>query len=96
MPGLNSMKRFLLIAFALLLVNATFAEFLPLATSELADPQIVEVRSGTLHLKAYFWKPRAAGPFPRCYSITGQELPMLSTPLGKPWPKQPPISPQFF
>jgi carboxymethylenebutenolidase len=64
MPGLNSMKRFLLIAFALLLVNATFAEFLPLATSELADPQIVEVRSGTLHLKAYFWKPPGSGPFP--------------------------------
>ena len=28
------------------------------------SPQIVEVRSGTLHLKAYFWKPAGPGPFP--------------------------------
>jgi dienelactone hydrolase len=27
-------------------------------------PQIVEVRSGQLHLKGYFWKPAGRGPFP--------------------------------
>ena len=27
-------------------------------------PQIVEVPSGKLHLKAYFWKPAGPGPFP--------------------------------
>jgi len=27
-------------------------------------PQIVDIRSGNLHLKAYFWKPAGQGPFP--------------------------------
>jgi dienelactone hydrolase len=27
-------------------------------------PQIADVRSGELHLKAYFWKPAGSGPFP--------------------------------
>jgi dienelactone hydrolase len=27
-------------------------------------PETVEIRSGTLHLKGYLWKPTGAGPFP--------------------------------
>src|SRR6478609_6871794 len=27
-------------------------------------PQVVDVRSGQLHLKGYFWKPAGRGPFP--------------------------------
>lgn len=28
------------------------------------EPQIIDVPSGNLHLKAFFWKPTGAGPFP--------------------------------
>jgi len=36
----------------------------PSAAPQAGPPQIVEVRSGSLRLKAYFWKPAGNGPFP--------------------------------
>lgn len=33
-------------------------------TAETMTPQIIEFPSGTLHLKAYLWKPMNDGPFP--------------------------------
>lgn len=35
-----------------------------LGTKEPIVPQTVEFPSGTLHLKAYLWKPVGPGPFP--------------------------------
>jgi carboxymethylenebutenolidase len=51
-------------ALALLLSNAALTQSSPPSTPQVAPPQIVEIRSGTLHLKAYFWKPSGTGPFP--------------------------------
>jgi hypothetical protein len=53
-----SMKVFYFCLFVLLLPVAGLAQ----STSS-ATPQIVEVPSGGLHLKAYFWKPAGPGPF---------------------------------
>jgi carboxymethylenebutenolidase len=50
----TSMKTVLFAALALLLPNAARAQ---------ASPQVVEIRSGTLRLKAYFWKPAGTGLF---------------------------------
>jgi hypothetical protein len=52
------MKVFYFCLFVLLLPVAGLAQ----STSS-ATPQIVEVPSGGLHLKAYFWKPAGPGPF---------------------------------
>jgi carboxymethylenebutenolidase len=57
------MKTLLLAVFVALLANAALTQSSEPATSKVA-PQIVEVRSGTLHLKGYFWKPVGSGPFP--------------------------------
>jgi dienelactone hydrolase len=51
-------------AFALLLSNAALSQSSPPSTPQVGSPQIVEIRSGTLHLKAYLWKPAGPGPFP--------------------------------
>jgi dienelactone hydrolase len=51
-------------AFALLLSNASAAQSSSPSSPQVAPPQIVEVRSSALHLKAYFWKPAGPGPFP--------------------------------
>ena len=51
-------------AFALLFSSVTSAQPSANSTLQVASPQIVEVRSGTLRLKAYFWKPSGPGPFP--------------------------------
>ena len=51
-------------AFALLFSSVTSAQPSANSTPQVAPPQIVEVRSGTLRLKAYFWKPSGQGPFP--------------------------------
>jgi dienelactone hydrolase len=48
---------------ALLLTSTVFAQSSPSSTQSVA-PQIVEVPSGTLHLKGYFWTPAGSGPFP--------------------------------
>ena len=48
------------LVFASLLLSAT-------ATSRALpsiDPETVEIRSGTLHLKGYLWEPSGTGPFP--------------------------------
>ena len=61
-PCRTSMSRFLTTTFALVFSCAAVAQSSsPLPT---ASPQIVEVQSGAMHLKAYFWKPSGAGPFP--------------------------------
>jgi carboxymethylenebutenolidase len=53
------MKTFFFFTLALLLSVKTVAQSsLPIA------PRIVDVPSGNLHLKAYFWKPAGPGPFP--------------------------------
>ena len=57
------MKTLLVSAFALLLAGAAVAQSSPSAV-QVASPQIVEVRSGALNLKAYFWKPAGPDPFP--------------------------------
>lgn len=46
-------------AVILLLSVAAFAQ-----SSQSLAPQIVDVPSGSLHLRAYFWKPAGHGPFP--------------------------------
>jgi dienelactone hydrolase len=58
------MKTLFFSVFALLLSTVGVAQSSPPANPQVASPQIVEVRSGTLHLKAYFWKPAGLGPFP--------------------------------
>jgi hypothetical protein len=56
------MKRYLSAMFALLLSSAVFAQSSPSLTRQAAAPQIVEVPSGTLHRKGYFWKASGVGP----------------------------------
>ena len=51
-------------AFALLLANAAVAQSASPAGPQVASPQVVEVRNGGLHLRAYFLKPAGPGPFP--------------------------------
>jgi dienelactone hydrolase len=58
------MKTVLFSVFALLVSNAAVAQTSSPSNAQSASPQIVEVRSGKLHLKAYFWKPAGPGPFP--------------------------------
>lgn len=58
------MKTLLVSFCTLLLSNATVAQLSLPSNPQVAGPQIVEVRSGALHLKAYFWKPGGPGPFP--------------------------------
>jgi len=58
------MKTSLLLLLALLLVVAAFAQSNTHGTPQVTPPQIVDVPSGNLHLKAYFWKPAGSGPFP--------------------------------
>ena len=53
------MKTFFFLTLALLLSVATCAQ-----SSLPITPQIVDVPSDNLHLKAYFWKPVGPGPFP--------------------------------
>jgi dienelactone hydrolase len=57
------MKTLLFSVLALLLSNPAVARSSSPSNPQ-SSPQIVEVRSGTLHLKAYFWKPAGPGPFP--------------------------------
>jgi carboxymethylenebutenolidase len=57
------MKTVLFFIFVLLVANAVAAQSSSPSNPQ-SSPQIVEVRSGTLHLKAYFWKPAGPGPFP--------------------------------
>lgn len=56
----KDMKRFALILLALLLSGAAALS----QSAQTATPQTVDVPSGTLHLKAYLWKPAGPGPFP--------------------------------
>jgi dienelactone hydrolase len=56
------MIRFLVTTFALVFLSVPVTQASPPMPA--ASPEIVEVQSGTLHLKAYFWKPSGAGPFP--------------------------------
>jgi dienelactone hydrolase len=49
---------------ALLLSIAVFAQSPPSSIQQSVAPQIVDVPNGTIHLKAYFWKPAGSGPFP--------------------------------
>ena len=61
------MKTRLFFVCTLLVAKATVAQLSSPANPpnlQVAAPQIVEVRSGALHLKAYFWKPTGPGPFP--------------------------------
>jgi predicted dienelactone hydrolase len=55
----EDMKKRYLPALLLLLSVATLGQ-----TKENIIPQKVEFPSGTLHLKAYLWKPAGPGPFP--------------------------------
>jgi carboxymethylenebutenolidase len=61
---LNRMKTLLFSTFPLLLSMAALAQSSPPATLQVAAPEIVEIPSGTLHLKAYFWKSTGPRPFP--------------------------------
>jgi carboxymethylenebutenolidase len=55
------MKSLFCTAFVFLLSNAVLAQSPP---ASVASPKIVEVRSGNLRLKGYFWTPSGPGPFP--------------------------------
>jgi dienelactone hydrolase len=57
------MKPLLALALAFQLYAVAFGQTASPA-EPLAAPQIVDVRSGALHLKAYFWKPAGQGQFP--------------------------------
>jgi carboxymethylenebutenolidase len=57
------MKTILVLALALQLSAVALAQTVA-PSAPLAAPQIVDVRSGELHLKGYFWKPAGPGPFP--------------------------------
>src|SRR5215470_15704561 len=57
------MKTMTVVVLALQLLSAALAQTVAPSVSAGA-PQIVEVRSGGLHLKGYFWKPAGPGPFP--------------------------------
>jgi dienelactone hydrolase len=57
------MKTIIVLALALQLSAVALAQ--TVSPSALpAAPQIVDVRSGELHLKGYFWKPAGPDPFP--------------------------------
>jgi len=58
------MQHFFFTIFALLLSIAAFAQSPPSSIQQAVAAQIVEVPSGAVHLKAYFWKPAGPGPFP--------------------------------
>ena len=62
------MKTNIVLALALQLSAVALAQTVSAsASASIAAPQIVDVKSGDLHLKGYFWKPAAAsgrGPFP--------------------------------
>jgi carboxymethylenebutenolidase len=59
------MKTNIVLALALQLSAVAIAQTVSAsAPASIAAPQIVDVRSGELHLKGYFWKPAGPGPFP--------------------------------
>jgi carboxymethylenebutenolidase len=58
------MKTLLFAALVLQFLSVAAAQSSSRSSPQVASPQIVEVRSGVLHLKAYFWKPGGPGPFP--------------------------------
>lgn len=66
--GFEALTAFSLAVFfatlALLLSSAVFAQSFAPSTQQVVAPQIVEVPSGTLHLKGYLWMPAGPGPFP--------------------------------
>src|SRR5215469_8216375 len=58
------MKTIIVLALALQLSAVALAQTV---STPPMDPQILEVRSGQLYLKGYFWKPAGAGPFPAIF-----------------------------
>jgi carboxymethylenebutenolidase len=59
-----SIKTLLLAGFVVALANAASAQSSPPVAAQGLSPQIVDLPSGTLRLKGYFWKPAGTGPFP--------------------------------
>lgn len=57
------MKKISVLALAVQLSAVALAQIASPSAPPTA-PQIVDVRSGELHLKGYFWKPAGPGPFP--------------------------------
>ena len=57
------MKTIIVLALALQLSPVALAQTVSPSAAP-AAPQIVDVRSGELRLKGYFWKPAGPGPFP--------------------------------
>jgi dienelactone hydrolase len=51
-------------AFLSLFLSAVFGWASPSINAKDSSPQIVEIPTGKLHLKAYLWKPPGVGPFP--------------------------------
>jgi dienelactone hydrolase len=58
------MKSLLLFGCVLLIWSAAWSQTTPSSASGVRAPEIVDVPSGALHLKAYLWKPGGSGPFP--------------------------------
>jgi dienelactone hydrolase len=52
------------IVFVVLLSSAALDSNSLGISAQIAAPQTVEIPSGNLHLKGYFWKPSGPGPFP--------------------------------
>lgn len=59
----SSLMKTLLISVCVVLHSPVFFAQ-SLSPDQLAAPRIIEVRTGSLQLKAYFWKPAGPGPFP--------------------------------
>ena len=60
----RAMKTCTLAVLVALTARAALGPSFQLATPQHLSPQIVKVRSGSLHLKGYFWKPAGKGRFP--------------------------------
>jgi hypothetical protein len=58
---------------ALLLANAAFGQL-----SHTTPPETVQIRSGTLHLKTYFWGPAGSHPFPAVLFNNGSRDPNVA------------------
>ena len=59
LPGSTAMKLYLSLLFVALFPLPSLGQ-----STQSMVPQVVELPSGKLHLKAYLWKPAGPGPFP--------------------------------
>jgi carboxymethylenebutenolidase len=63
------MRKLSFFLFALLISSVAMGQ-----SSQPVAPQIVEISSGSLHLKAFLWKPAGSGPFPAVLFNHGRSI----------------------